>query len=40
MHTSRAAFERLLDPECDAVTLSALRKAALTVNREIRLEFV
>jgi|HubBroStandDraft_1064217.scaffolds.fasta_scaffold08632_2 antitoxin HicB len=28
MHTSRAALDRLLDPEYDAVTLSALRKAA------------
>jgi antitoxin HicB len=38
MHTSRAALDRLLDPEYDAVTLSTLRKAALAVGRELRLE--
>src|SRR6202041_1274974 len=31
MHTSRAALDRLLDPEYDAVTLSTLRKAAAAV---------
>jgi antitoxin HicB len=40
MHTSRAALDRLLDPEYDAVTLSTLRKAALVVGRQIRLELV
>lgn len=40
MHTSRAALDRLLDPEYDAVTLSTLRKAALAVGRELRLELV
>ena len=29
MHTSRAALDRLLDPEYEAVTLSTLRKAAV-----------
>jgi predicted XRE-type DNA-binding protein len=38
MHTSRAAVDRLLDPEYDAVTLSTLRKAATAVGRELRLE--
>jgi antitoxin HicB len=38
MHTSRAALDRLLDPEYDAVTLSTLRKAAAAVGRELRLE--
>ena len=38
MHTSRAALDRLLDPEYDAVTLSTLRKAATAVGRELRLE--
>ena len=38
MHTSRAALDRLLDPEYEAVTLSTLRKAAIAVGREIRLE--
>jgi hypothetical protein len=40
MHTSRAALDRLLDPENDAITLSTLRKAAAVVGREIRLELV
>ena len=40
MHTSRAALDRLLDPENDAVTLSTLQKAASAVGREIRLELV
>jgi len=40
MRTSRAALGRLLDPDSEAVTLSTLRKAALAVGREIRLELV
>ena len=40
MHTSRAARDRLLDPEYESVTLSTLRKAALAVGRELRLELV
>ena len=40
MHTSRAALDRLLDPNNEAVTLSTLRKAATAVGREIRLELV
>ena len=40
MHTSRAALNRLLDPEYAAVTLSTLRKAALAVGRQLRLELV
>ena len=40
MHTSRAALDRLLDPEYEAVTLSTLRKAAVAVGRELRLELV
>ena len=35
MHTSRAALDRLLDPDYDAVTLSTLRKAATAVGREL-----
>jgi antitoxin HicB len=38
MHTSRAALDRLLDPDYDAVTLSTLSKAAAAVGRELRLE--
>jgi len=40
MRTSRAALDRLLDPEHDAVTLSTLRKAALALGRQVRLELV
>jgi len=40
MQTSRAALDRLLDPEYEAVTLSTLRKAAAAVGRELRLELV
>jgi hypothetical protein len=40
MHTSRAALDRLLDPENEAITLTTLRKAAAVVGREIRLELV
>ncbi|MGB8259321.1 MAG: XRE family transcriptional regulator [Terracidiphilus sp.] len=40
MRTSRAALDRLLDPDYDAVTLTTLRKAAHALGREIRLELV
>jgi antitoxin HicB len=40
MHTSRAALDRLLDPDNPAVTLTTLQKAAFVVGREIRLELV
>ena len=40
MHTSRAALNRLLDPENASVTLNTLFKAATVVGREIRLELV
>lgn len=40
MHTSRAALDRLLDPDNDAVTLITLQKAAAIVGRQLRLELV
>jgi predicted XRE-type DNA-binding protein len=40
MHTSRAALDRLLDPDYEAITLSTLRKAATAVGREVRIELV
>ena len=40
MHTSRAALDRLLDPDYEGVTLATLRKAAMAVGREVRLELV
>lgn len=40
IHTSRAALDRLLDPECNAVTQGTLRKAAVAVGREPRIDRV
>ncbi len=40
MQTSRAALDRLLDPDNEAVTLATLQKAAGAVGREIRLELI
>jgi antitoxin HicB len=40
MHTSRAALDRLLDPENDAVTLNTLFKAASAVGRQIHFALV
>ncbi len=40
MQTSRAALNRLLDPDNDAVTLNTLFKAATAVGRQIHLELV
>jgi plasmid maintenance system antidote protein VapI len=40
MKTSRAALNRLLDPENEAVTLETLQRAAEAVGREVRLEII
>jgi DNA-binding Xre family transcriptional regulator len=40
MNTSRAALNRLLDPENEAVTLETLQRAAEAVGREVRLELI
>jgi len=40
MRPSRAALDRLLDPQHDALTLSTLQRAAAVVGRQIRLELV
>lgn len=40
MRTSRAALDRLLDPENDAVTLGTLQRAAAAVGRQVKLELV
>ncbi len=40
MNTSRAALDRLLDPENDTVTLNTLFKAASAVGRQIRFQLV
>lgn len=40
LHTSRSQLDRLLDPENDTVTLSALVRAAKAVGRGLRVELV
>ena len=40
MGTSRAALDRLLDPDNASVTLRTLQRAASTVGRRLRLELV
>jgi antitoxin HicB len=40
MNTSRAALDRLLDPENDAVTLNTLTKAASAVGRQLQFQLV
>lgn len=40
MAISRAALNRLLDPEHESVTLATLQKAAAAVGRRVRLELV
>lgn len=40
MSTSRAALNRLLDPENESITLNTLHKAAQALGREIRVELV
>ena len=39
MHTSRAALNRLLDPDNESVTLYTLKKAASVLGKKLRLEF-
>lgn len=39
MDTSRAAVNRLLDPENESVTLQTLKKAAAVLGKKLRLEF-
>jgi antitoxin HicB len=40
MQTSRAALDRLLDPDNDAVTLNTLFKAATAVGRQIQFQLI
>jgi DNA-binding Xre family transcriptional regulator len=39
MKTSRAALDRLLDPENGSVTLQTLERAALALGKRLRVEF-
>lgn len=36
MHTSRSALDRLLDPDCESVTLQTLDKAAKCLGRRLK----
>lgn len=40
LETSRAAVDRLLDPDNDSVTLQTLKRAAKVVGKRLRLELV
>jgi len=40
LQTSRAALDRLLDPENDSVTLETLKRAATILGKKLRLELV
>ena len=40
MRTSRAALDRLLDPENTSVTLQTLCRAARAIGRDLRIELV
>ena len=40
MNTSRAAVNRMLDPNNTSVTLSSIESAALAIGRKVKIEFV
>jgi predicted XRE-type DNA-binding protein len=40
MHTSRAALDRLLDPENSSVTLHTLQRAAAVIGKRIHIQLV
>jgi len=40
LHTSRAALDRLLDPDNDSVTLQTLKRAATVLGKKLKLELV
>ncbi|MEI6387482.1 MAG: Fis family transcriptional regulator [Spirochaetota bacterium] len=40
LQTSRAALDRLLDPDNDSVTLGSLKRAAEVLGKKLRLELV
>ena len=40
MRTSRAALDRLLDPESESVTLQTLCRAAHAIGRDLRIDLV
>lgn len=40
LNTSRNQLARILDPDCDAVTIGAIRRAAEAVGKTVRIELV
>ena len=40
LQTSRAALDRLLDPDNDSVTLQSLKRAATALGKKLKLELV
>lgn len=40
MNTSRAALDRLLDPNNESVTLQTIERAAVALGKRLRIEFV
>lgn len=40
LNTSRNQLARILDPDCDAVTIGAIKRAAEAVGKTIRIELV
>jgi antitoxin HicB len=40
LHTSRAALDRLLDPDNDSVTIQTLKRAAAVLGKKLKLELV
>ena len=40
LHTSRAALDRLLDPDNDSVTILTLKRAAAVLGKKLRLGLV
>ena len=40
LETSRAAVDRLLDPENESITLLTLKKAATVLGKKLRLELI
>jgi antitoxin HicB len=40
LHTSRAALDRLLDPDNDSVTIRTLKRAAAVLGKKLKLELV
>lgn len=40
LNTSRNQLSRILDPDCDSVTIGAIKKAAEAVGKRVRIELV